>query len=254
MKKQLFQVAAVAAALFSVQVSAQIRFEPGIMGGTYTMGLSDMPPTDTAEFAAAPNISPRYVPYPPTDSKGKTSFSFGAFCDIGFLNMVSVRPAVYFSRRSLTVTGNYDTSFFNPADSTYSHETIRKTGDFTARYLSFPVDVKIKYPGIPMVHPYVLAGLNTEIISGSSYHDTLQVTDQYNTMMSWEINPVSDKIFKELNMGLDLGAGVEVPLGLIVPFVEFNYNLGLTNINAHANEKETKMRGIQLKAGVKLKT
>ncbi|MBN2035203.1 MAG: PorT family protein, partial [Chitinispirillaceae bacterium] len=211
-------------------------------------------PADTAEFAAAPNMSPRYVPFPPTDSKGKTSFSFGAFCDIGFLNMVSVRPAVYYSRRSLTVTGKYNESFINPADSTVSYETIIKRGNFTARYLSFPVDVKIRYPGIPMAQPYLLAGLNTEITFGASYHDTLQVTDQYNTMMSWEINPVPDKIFKELSMGLDLGAGVEVPLGLIVPFVEFNYNLGLTNINAHENERATRIRGIQLKAGVKFKT
>lgn len=75
MKKQLFQVAAVTAAFFSMPVHAQISFEPGIMGGTYTMmGLSDMPPTDTAEFAAAQNINPRYVPFPSTDSKGKTSF------------------------------------------------------------------------------------------------------------------------------------------------------------------------------------
>jgi hypothetical protein len=256
MKKQLLGVAAAAVVFFSIQVCAQIRFEPGIMGGTTTMGLSDAPPSDTAVFPKYTMINSNNNRCLYSDSKGKPGFSIAAFCDIGLLKMICIRPAVVFSQRALSFSGRDTVAMIDPLGGPDYYDTLQKSGDFTARCLSFPVDVKIRYPGIPMVHPYLLAGVNTEIIMASSYHAAQQMTSPVSSPMSWDINakPIEDKIYKKLNMGLDLGAGVEVPLGKIIPFVEFIYNLGLTNVNGQENEEATKSTGIQLKAGVKLKT
>jgi opacity protein-like surface antigen len=119
-------------------------------------------------------------------------------------------------------------------------------------YLTVPIDVRLKYPGVPFLHPYILAGINTAFLVDGMIKDTTNAPG-LGIATSVDTNVIKSKDIKKIDFGLDVGAGVEVPVAMLIPYVEFTCYLGLTNINATSAGSATKVTGIEVKAGIKYK-
>ena len=152
----------------------------------------------------------------------KTGFVGGVVINFGILNLFSIEPGVLYSMR-----GGKETS---------GSETVTEN----LSYLAIPVHAKLKWPGLPIASPYALAGVNLAfLLSGkdeSSLGGSLDFTSQANA----------------LSFGLDLGAGLEFDLPVIIPYLEFVYDFGLTNIVKNSpSDASLKTSGSELRAGIR---
>lgn len=157
-------------------------------------------------------------------SDTKNGLVAGGILDIVIMNLLSVEPGIVYEQRG----GKWTNAIGNIEEKTLS-------------YCVVPVHAKLKYRIAPLISPYALAGLNFGFLLSAKNEVTGQSTDIKDGM-----NPI--------NFGLDFGAGIELGLPKIVPFVEFVYDLGLSNIdkNAAADNSLTN-KGMELKAGLRFK-
>lgn len=66
-------------------------------------------------------------------------------------------------------------------------------------------------------------------------------------------SPFTDGV-SSIAFGLDLGAGIEFSLPVVIPFVEYVYDLGLSNILKNTvGDESQKTSGSEIKAGLKFK-
>lgn len=111
-------------------------------------------------------------------------------------------------------------------------------GKIKLAYLEVPALVKIAF-GTSTAKPYIMAGptlgfLLSAKISGEG-----------------ESEDIKDS-FKDVDFGLDFGAGINFPAGSNAIFVEGRYGLGLSNVakTDPGDDTKAKNRGIQFMAGV----
>ena len=103
-------------------------------------------------------------------------------------------------------------------------------GDIDFTYLTIPVLLKLKFANIVNVH----AGPQFGILSSAKDDDGDDIKES----------------FKSADISLDLGAGVELPAGLVAGL---RYNLGLNDINDNESVNvEAKNRVMQIYVGWKL--
>ena len=154
----------------------------------------------------------------------KTGVSVGAVFEIVMMNMVSIEPGIVYSQRGALLDFGGGVM-----------------GKDNLSYLTIPVNAKIKIPATTVICPYILAGLNGGILisaAADSSDQSIDVKDAYNS----------------IDFGLDFGAGCELNLAKIVPYIEYVYYAGLANTWKDApNGVSAKNNGSEIKAGLKYK-
>jgi len=66
------------------------------------------------------------------------------------------------------------------------------------------------------------------------------------------INVFRVELLNAISFGLDLGAGLEFDLPVIIPYLEFVYDFGLTNIEKNLpSDASLKTSGSELRAGIR---
>ena len=204
MNKWPLVIAVGALVLINASAFAQIKSQVGVVAGLSIY----------SEEASGGGMSQS------TDTK--TGFVGGVVINFGILNLFSIEPGVLYSMRG--------------GQSTYQGETQKDN----LSYLAIPVHAKLKWPGLPIVSPYALAGVNLAFL--------LSAKDEYSTGGSddftSQVNPVS--------FGFDFGAGLEFDLPVIIPYLEFVYDLGLTNIAKDIpSDSSIKTSGSELRVGIR---
>jgi hypothetical protein len=123
-------------------------------------------------------------------------------------------------------------------------------------YIDIPVLFKVSFDA-QFIKPYLLAGGNI----GFPLQDTKLTIDKVIANGQDVIYLLPGDVIEQelknesLDYGLNFGAGVSFPLGIIDMFVQAQYNLGLSDLNdepaIEGVEKEViKNRGIQVKTGL----
>jgi opacity protein-like surface antigen len=154
----------------------------------------------------------------------KTGMVAGAVLDIVIMKIFSIEPGILYSMRGGQATDDHGVT----------------TKD-NLSYLAIPVHAKLKIPATPVVGAYALAGVNLGILLSAKSTDGTSTDDRKGQ-------------FNSTDFGLDFGAGVELSLVKVVPFVEFVYDLGLSNIDKNATgDASTKTSGMELRAGLRFK-
>ena len=157
-------------------------------------------------------------------SDTKNGLVAGGVLDIVIMNLFSVESGIAYEQRG----GKWTNDINNIEEKALS-------------YCMLPVHAKLKYRAIPLISPYALAGFNFGLLLSAKNEVTGQSTD-----IKDGLNPI--------DFGLDFGAGIELGLPKIVPFVEFVYDLGLSNIDKNAGaDNSLTNKGMELKAGVRIK-
>ena len=153
----------------------------------------------------------------------KTGFVGGAVYNISVLSVIAIEPGLVYSMR-----GGQGGSMGSE-----SKESID--------YLAIPVHAKLKLPGVPFVSPFILAGVNVGFLVSAKDDDGTTTQDVS-----------SEKALMDL--GPDLGIGVELPLTALVPYLEYVYDMGLTGLEKNPQGSETiKTNGSEIKVGVRFK-
>jgi hypothetical protein len=184
-------------------------------------------------------------------SGSRTGMVFGALLDIAVSNVFSIEPALVYSMRGGCIGGSFpDYNYY------YGNVTISYKSWLNFNYLAIPVHARLKYPGIPNMDPYFLAGLNLGIlVSANSKERVTQTVEGYrypltDTTMEMDVT----ENYNAVDFGFDIGVGVEFNLGGAISFVEFVYDKGLVNIakDAGAGNSLTN-KGIEIKWGIRFK-
>jgi len=140
----------------------------------------------------------------------------GVVMDIAIFKMVSIEPGLVYSERG------------------------GRKPELNLAYLAIPVHAKLKWPGMPVISPYALAGINLAFLLASNIAPIVG-------------SPFTDGM-SSIAFGLDLGAGIEFPLPVVIPFVEYVYDLGLSNILRNTvGDESQKTSGSEIKAGLRFK-
>jgi hypothetical protein len=174
------------------------------------------------------------------DTNSRSTFSLGAFVDIPVGEQVSFVPGMRYVRYGNSV--DLDTG---------EHLFVRVTGDFeiTQNYLAVPALFK--------VHPlksepvFVTFGPEVGILINATRKGTQR--DNYTVKDSVVVSTFDDDIcgnMEVLNLSLDVGAGIDFPMGGHTGSVQVRYALGIVGT---AREKEWfsdwKTRGLEILAG-----
>lgn len=161
-------------------------------------------------------------------SDTKTGLVAGAVLDIWLLNILALEPSITYSMRG----GQFAITLQNGTSGTLKENLA---------YLAIPFHAKLKWPGIPALSPYALAGINLGILL-SAKDDDGTTSEEFSS----EVNPLA--------FGLDFGAGLDFDLPGIVPYIEFVYDLGVSNLSKDApSDASIKTSGSELKAGIRFK-
>jgi hypothetical protein len=219
MKKQLAGMAMSALVIFSASVFSQVTVQPGLMVGVGIYG----------ESQTGVSLS------------SNTGFMGGGLLDISFNNIVSLRPGIEYVARGASMSENGEDSDGVP---------LNISANLTLNYLAIPIDVKVKIPtASPGFCPYALVGLNTAFLLSANAKETASGDGESVTE-----NTDVGSYFTTIDFGLDLGVGADIPVGNIIPFVEFSYYLGIANVDATAGDPSLTNHGFEIKAGIKFKT
>jgi hypothetical protein len=193
-------------ALVGTATQAQTHMEWGV-----NAGLSMFHETATQGSASISNDT-------------KTGLVAGAVLDIWILNILALEPGIAYSMRG----GQFSMGTSG-------------TGKENLAYLAIPFHGKVKWPGIPVLSPYALAGLNLGILLSAKADDGTTSED-----FSSNVNPLA--------FGLDFGAGLDFDLPGIVPYIEFVYDLGVSNLAKNApSDASMTTSGSEIKAGIRFK-
>jgi opacity protein-like surface antigen len=154
----------------------------------------------------------------------RTGVSGGAVFEIVMMNMASIEPGIVYSQRGarLDLGGGV-------------------TEKDNLSYLTIPVNAKLKIPATPVICPYILAGLNAGILMSATADSSGQSFD-------------AKDAYNSIDFGLDFGAGCELNLSKIVPYIEYVYYVGLANTWKDVPDGvSAKNHGSEIKAGLKYK-
>ena len=112
--------------------------------------------------------------------------------------------------------------------------------EYKFAYLEIPVMVKYDF-GTSDIKPYAIAGPTIGYL--------LSATGKASGGGESREEDMKD-VIKSFDFGLGFGAGVSVPMGDNIIFLEARYTIGLTNINDDPEDPEVKTKGIQIFAGI----
>jgi hypothetical protein len=176
--------------------------------------------------------------YGSNDYKYYTNFTAGVLIDFEIFKLLSVEPSIIYSKRGAFIE---ETSPY-PGGYTYYESNL-----YTFEYLSLPIYIKIKYSILPFIAPYGLAGLNTSFILSAKRKTISYVKDLIDS--STTIEDIT-RNQHTIDCGLNIGAGFEINLRRIMPFIEYVHYFSLRNT---LNNSNFYFKGKEIKCGVKFK-
>lgn len=141
-------------------------------------------------------------------SDTKLGFAAGVYAEFPLTNIFSFQPELMFVQKG----GSDDGDFFDDDDDFFNGDTNSETQKLTLNYLDVPLLGRANIPLEADFTPYVVAGPSIGYLLSASVND---VDDDD-----------LDELFKSLNFGFIIGAGVE--FGNLV--VDLRYDIGLSNI------------------------
>lgn len=156
----------------------------------------------------------------------KAGLVAGGQAEIPLAGRYSLEPEVRLTQKGF----NYSATVAN----------IQTIATGTANYLEFPVLVKVNFPELHPVTPFVFAGPDLGVNLGTSATQWVNGINQgYNGLA-----------FNTLDFALEMGAGVSYPIHREMRiFGRAEYSLGLVNVSSFSGES-WKSQGIQIIAGM----
>jgi hypothetical protein len=206
----------------NTSIYAHFNIEPGISGGLSIYKIN----YDESRWYGSNNY------------KYYNGFTAGALIDLGIFKFLSVEPSIIYSKRGAFIEQT------SPYPSGYSYY---ESNLYTFEYLSLPIYIKIKYSILPHIAPYGLAGLNTSFILSAKRKTISYVKDLIDS--STTIEDIT-RNQHTIDCGLNIGAGFEISLRRIMPFIEYVHYFPLRNAINNSNFYFT---GKEIKCGVKFK-
>jgi hypothetical protein len=204
-------------------ILAHMNIRPGIIGGRniFTFGERDT-------FPVHDHTCQSYY-------KNKIGFVAGVLLEIRLLNYLYIEPSIVFSTRGTTDTG------FSFSGTGYK-STYKQS--FAINYLTIPIHAKLKYPFYHFFVPYIVAGINTGLLLSAKgiYPSSAYPTEEFDIKQKLD----------HIDIGFDFGTGLEINLHKIIPFVEYIYYYGLSNIG-NASDIGTGNNGFNFNKGMEIK-
>jgi hypothetical protein len=226
MKKIVAMLILVFMFLLTSNVYAQFQFGP-LLGGNLS-GLS-----------IEPDMQGRNINF-------VTGFTAGAAIVYNFSSMFSIQlEPTYTERGASTSTAQTDVGLILEIEQSIE-----------MNYIDVPVLFKLSFEG-DFIKPYLLAGgyaafplqdtkvkIDKVIANGQNV-----ITIIPNELLEQELKNES------VDYGLNFGAGISFPLGIVDMFIEAQYNLGLTNLNDEVPQEGIeqdviKNKGLQIQTGL----
>jgi hypothetical protein len=169
-------------------------------------------------FSAGPEIGLNFAtqagddPNWDQDKKGRTGFLFGGVFNIAFAEYIALQPEVRISMKGARWEASQGGQFYELTDK------------FT--YLEIPVFVRGSIPTGTLFTPDLFLGpiLGIEMSAKEDLKSNVYQPFSNQTLKT-----------KSIDIGLGFGAGARFTLGPGDAFLNFMYNLGLTNINDNPN-------------------
>jgi opacity protein-like surface antigen len=153
----------------------------------------------------------------------KMGVTAGVVLDVAFANMLLFETGAGYSQRGGQI---------EDAGSLKSHKL---------SYLAIPIHGKFKYALLPVLSPFITAGLNVGLLLSAQ---ELKNGEYIDIKPSYSAN----------DYGLEGGAGLEFNLTSSTPYIEFLYYIGIPNIEKNPiGDNTIKNTGMEVKAGVKFK-
>jgi hypothetical protein len=217
---RFFYHAAVLMALTTLSSFAQIHFQAGVVGGL-------------SMFHEILHYSDRGN----NTNQTKTGFVGGVVLDADFLSVMSIESGILYSQRggqsSLDLMQYQNGQIVNSGNIIFYKNNLD--------VFAIPVHAKLKWPGLPIISPYALGGINAAFLVFARVDDGTSSRD-----FSSDINSMA--------LAVDFGAGIEFELPAFIPFIEYTYDLGITNllINPY-NGVSLKTSGSEIKAGMRFR-
>ncbi|MEO6694144.1 MAG: porin family protein [Ignavibacteria bacterium] len=164
---------------------------------------------------------------PAVTTNSRTGLIVGSVLDINVTPTITIAPGLRYVMKGWTSTPTAGVTFTDKLN-----------------YLEVPVLLKVKFP-LTEVKPYLAAGpvLGIQLSATEEQTNGTQNTSQ-------DISSLVESI----DFGLLFGGGLDFRVGFKTDlFVQFGYELGLSNILKNATTQTIKNNGIQITGGVKFK-
>ncbi len=228
MNKLTITLAFLVVLLFALPASAQP--ELGIIGGVNF---------STVSLDPEQNI----------DINTGTGFSAGGMFVYNFNERFSLQVEPTYMRRNVDFTAT------DVGESPFTNVTLEATQKAT--YIDVPVLMRVSF-GEADVKPYLLAGPDIGFLSSSKQKFNKVIADGEditNMFTSSELEEDVKDETRSIDLCMNFGGGVSVPVGNNHLFLEAQYSLGLINIDDTQPEPgqedaTIKSRGIQIKGGI----
>jgi len=155
----------------------------------------------------------------PTDAAMAMGLAVGGFATWSVNDMFAVQPEIFYSQKGFQI------------DAKKMGSPVAGTINFNVNYLDIPVLARLNIPMEGTVKPYVVLGpsfgilLTAEQVASGDVADLMKAANMETTT-----DVKSDTT--SMDMGLVLGAGVEVPAGSGKVTVDVRYDMGLTTLDS----------------------
>lgn len=167
---------------------------------------------------------------PAQNTNSKIGLIGGGNVDIGLSPTISIVPGLRYVMKGNSLTGSF------PFEGVTYTEISNK-----GNYLQFPALLKVKFP-LTEIKPYLIAGPMLGILLSATQSATAP-----NTSRDFDIKTN----FESTEFSLLFGGGMDFRVATKTDlFIQFAYELGLSNISKIANNT-VKTNGIQITGGVK---
>lgn len=159
---------------------------------------------------------------PDLSTSSRTGFIVGGDFEIGFSKMFAVQPEVRFILKGASANDGAGGTIY-----------------YKLSYLDIPVLLKVTFP-LTEVKPYIFAGPVLGINMAANYED-----DNGGNTTTGALQNISGTDF-----GILFGGGVGFKIAPKIDlFVNFGYQVGLSNLNTNNSNSTAKNNGIQITAG-----
>ncbi len=174
------------------------------------------------------------------DKSNYTTFDFGGFFEYWFSNTIGIQVNGLYNMKGVKAKAGFNTSFDTLGFIADVDGDIEGTVKLT--YISFPVLAKIAFSEGNAVRPYLIVGPEVGFLNAAEVSLEMDVkieiaTIGYSETESFdEEEDIKDQL-ESTEFALNIGGGIEFPLGSAKGFLDARYALGLSKINKAIEEE-----------------
>lgn len=219
--------------LFSAPAHGQVTIKPGVrigvnsatVGGDtdeYVQAFSDLGGGSIFDFDVEVEMGRR------------TGVLVGGYALVDFAGPLALQPELRYVHRGF----GYDVTI------SFQEQSSTASGSLNLRYLEIPLTARLQLPVGIGVSPHVFGGPTVGVnLSAESETESAQGGSSRTTDVSDEVS--------DTELGLEVGGGVDVPLGVGTVTVDLRYGLGFTNIiDTEETELSLNNRALMVTAGL----